>query len=201
MQTATSWARNKTPRLTKTGRSRISRANCPRWPGLTGPVHFGSKLVHFRADIAGFHLIYRRIAFDKTVGRHFAGQRRTTREADLSTQQTGAQAPSRLSRPSRDRRRPQGSGRPPRAWPQASERLSGRTRDPFPMRRLNHGPVEAARGFLAAAKGPRMARAAFRGAEPRPRRRAARCASALPLPKKVGTAVERNRVRRRLREL
>ena len=52
------------------------------------------------------------------------GQRRTTREADLSTQQTGAQAPSRLPRPSRHRRRPQGSRRPPCAWPQASERLS-----------------------------------------------------------------------------
>src|SRR3954466_15783814 len=27
--------------LTKTGRSRISRANCPRWPGLTGAAHLG----------------------------------------------------------------------------------------------------------------------------------------------------------------
>ena len=52
------------------------------------------------------------------------GQRRTTREADLSTQQTGAQAPSRLPRPPRHRRRPQGSRRPPCARPQASERLS-----------------------------------------------------------------------------
>jgi hypothetical protein len=25
--------------LTKTARSRISPANCPRWPGSTGPVH------------------------------------------------------------------------------------------------------------------------------------------------------------------
>ena len=47
-----------------------------------------------------------------------------TREADLSTQQTGAQAPSRLPRPSRHRRRSQGSRRPPCARPQASERLS-----------------------------------------------------------------------------
>jgi len=51
------------------------------------------------------------------------GQRRTTREADLSTQQTGAQAPSRLPCPSRNDRRPQGSRRPPRPGPQASERL------------------------------------------------------------------------------
>jgi len=34
-------------------------------------------LVHFRADIAGFHLIYRRIAFDDTVERAIR-QRRTT---------------------------------------------------------------------------------------------------------------------------
>src|SRR6266404_4328078 len=27
--------------LTKTGRSRISRANCPRWPGSTGGGSFG----------------------------------------------------------------------------------------------------------------------------------------------------------------
>ena len=53
------------------------------------------------------------------------GQRRTTREADLSTLQTGAQAPSRLSRPSCDDGWPQGSRRAPCAWPQASERLNG----------------------------------------------------------------------------
>ena len=29
------------PTLTKTGRSRISRANCPRWPGSTGGGSFG----------------------------------------------------------------------------------------------------------------------------------------------------------------
>src|SRR6201991_2215479 len=45
------------------------------------------------------------------------GQRRTTREADLSTQQTGAQAPSRLPRPSRHDWRPQGPRRAPRAGP------------------------------------------------------------------------------------
>src|ERR1700738_561106 len=53
------------------------------------------------------------------------GQRRTTREADLSTQQIGAQAPSRISRPPCDRWWPQGARRPPRARPEASERLNG----------------------------------------------------------------------------
>ena len=45
------------------------------------------------------------------------------READLSTQQTGAQAPPRLPCPPCDRRRPQGPGRAPRPGPQAPERL------------------------------------------------------------------------------
>src|SRR3954453_12711676 len=86
------------------------------------------------------------------------GQRRKTREADLSTQQTGAQAPSRLPCPSRHGRRPQGSRRPPRPpppgrrpqvspppprpRPQASERLS---RTPFLG--FHHGSAEAASGF------------------------------------------------------
>jgi ribosomal protein L34 len=33
--------------LTKTGRSLISRANCPRWPGLTGTAGFGRKSALF----------------------------------------------------------------------------------------------------------------------------------------------------------
>ena len=69
------------------------------------------------------------------------GQRRTTREADLSTQQTGAQAPSRLPRPPCDDRRPQGSRRAPRAGPQASERLSRASRRP------PDGSVKAAGGL------------------------------------------------------
>ncbi len=69
------------------------------------------------------------------------GQRRTTREADLSTQQTGAQAPSRFPRPPCDDRRPQGSRRAPRAWPQAAERLSRASRRP------PDGSVKAAGGL------------------------------------------------------
>jgi hypothetical protein len=52
-----------------------------------------------------------------------SGQRRTTREADLSTEQAGAQAPSRFSCPHGDDGRPQGRGRAPRARPQAAQRL------------------------------------------------------------------------------
>jgi len=101
--------------LTETGRSRISRANCPRWPGSTGAAHLGRKRSMFGASICGL------ISF---LG-ELPGQRRTTREADLPTQQTGAQAPSRLSCASRDDRWPQGARRTPRARPQASERLNG----------------------------------------------------------------------------
>ena len=69
------------------------------------------------------------------------GQRRTSREADLSTQQTGAQAPSRLPCPARDHRRPQGTRRAPRPGPQASERLSRASR------RFLHGSAKAAGGL------------------------------------------------------
>src|SRR4051794_33562959 len=69
------------------------------------------------------------------------GQRRKTREADLSTQQTGAQAPSRLPCPSGHHRWPQGSRRPPRPRPQAFERLS------LTLLGFHHGSAEAAGGF------------------------------------------------------
>ena len=105
------------PTLTKTGRSRISRANCPRCPGSTRGRLVWAVNGPFSGRPASPDLISIQQA-------ELPGQRRTTREADLSTQQTGAQAPSRLPRPSRHRRRPQGSRRPPCAWSQASERLS-----------------------------------------------------------------------------
>jgi ribosomal protein L34 len=42
------------PRLTKTGRSLISRANCPRWSGLTGGGSLGPRAAHFGpASITG----------------------------------------------------------------------------------------------------------------------------------------------------
>src|ERR1700709_1297475 len=33
--------------LTETGRSRISRANCPRWPGSPGAAHLGPQMASF----------------------------------------------------------------------------------------------------------------------------------------------------------
>jgi hypothetical protein len=110
--------------LTKTSRSRISRANCPRWPGSTGAAHLGRK-----RPVSGRPALADLISFQgKLFLGKLPGQRRTAREADLSTQQTGAQAPSRLPRPPRDDRWPQGSRRAPRAGPQAFERLSRASR-------------------------------------------------------------------------
>jgi hypothetical protein len=103
--------------LTKTGRSRISRANCPRWPGSTGGGSFGAVNGPFSGRPASPDA-------PQSNRQNCPVSGEITREADLSTQQTGAQAPSRLPRPSRHRWRPQGSRRPPCAWPQASERLS-----------------------------------------------------------------------------
>ena len=62
------------------------------------------------------------------------------READLSTQQTGAQAPSRISRTHGDHGRPQGGRSPAQSRPQAAERL---ILEPA----YRDGPVEAAGGF------------------------------------------------------
>ena len=107
------------PRLTKSGRSRISRGQ------LSAD---GSALAEGAAQLRG----RKRLRFGRTgiPGRDLnfnrqicPGQRRTAREADLSTQQTGAQAPSRLPRPSRHHRRQEGSGRTPCPRPQAPERL------------------------------------------------------------------------------
>ena len=121
------------PRLTKTGRSLISRPNCPRWSGVTG-----GRLIWGRV-----RLILGRPASPDYLNSTgiLPGQRRTTREADLSTQQTGAQAPSRLPRSSGHDRRPQGPRRAPCAWPQAFERLSRASR------RTHYGSAKAAGGL------------------------------------------------------
>lgn len=52
-------------------------------------------------------------------------------EADLSTEQAGAQASARLSRSYGDGRRPQDRCRPPGTWPQAAHRLRERFKKPI----------------------------------------------------------------------
>jgi ribonuclease P protein component len=118
------------------------------------------------------------------------------READLSTQQTGAQAPSRLPCASGHDRRPQGSRRSPFARPQASERLNRHHDAPVDiMDRLKKRA-----DFIAAAQGPRIARPAF-VVQSRLRDDTGPTRIGFTVTKKVGTATERNRVRRRLREM
>ena len=132
------------PRLTKSGRSRISRGQL----SADGPARAGGGSVRGRKRPVWADRHSRtRSQFNRQI---CPGQRRRTREADLSTQQTGAQAPSRLPRPPCHQRRPQGARRTPRTRPQASERLmnratseiptwigygSGRTSSPLPMAR------------------------------------------------------------------
>src|SRR5262249_42363882 len=124
------------------------------------------------------------------------GQRRTTREADLSTLETGAQAPPRLPRPSRHRRRPQGPRRAPRPGPQASERLSRAFfRRKFTMERLRQRA-----DFLAGADGGRVNSPAFT-LQGRRRDDQGPVRVGFTVTKKNGNAPERNRIRRRLREV
>src|SRR6266702_926624 len=107
--------------LTKTGASRISRAIVRDGPVLPGGGSFGAVNGPFWAG--QHHRTYLNSAA-KLQRQNCPVSGESTREADLSTQQTGAQAPSRLPRPSCHDRRPQGSRRAPCAWPQASERLT-----------------------------------------------------------------------------
>ena len=65
-----------------------------------------------------------------------------TREADLPTQQAGAQTPSWLSPSPEDQGWPQGACRPPSTRPQAAQRLEGGA-----GRRVIHGAAPATRGL------------------------------------------------------
>ena len=119
-------------------------------------------------------------------------RRRSTREADLSTQQARAQAPSRFSRTHGDHGRPQGGRRPAQAGPQAAQRLISAI---ITMLRLKQRA-----DFLAAASGAKVATAAF-VLQGRNRDDDGPARIGFTVSRKVGTAVERNRVRRRLRDI
>ena len=114
------------------------------------------------------------------------------READLSTQQAGAQAASRLSCAHGDQGRPQGHQRAPRPRPQAPVRLI------FMTPRLQRLRQRA--DFIAAASGAKAPATGF-VLQSRERRDQAPPRVGYTVSKKVGNAVERNRVRRRLREV
>jgi ribonuclease P protein component len=131
------------------------------------------------------------------VGPHAAMSGDQTSEADLSTEQAGAQASPRLSRPDGNQRRPQGRQCPPRARSQASQRLkkaAGYARL-VPMERLKQRA-----DFLAAAGGAKIPSAGF-VLQACDREDDGPARVGFTVSKKVGGATERNRVRRRLREV
>jgi ribonuclease P protein component len=114
------------------------------------------------------------------------------READLSTEQAGTQTASRLSRPHGDQGRPQGHQRAPGARSQASVCLT------FMTPRLQR--LRRRADFIATASGAKAHATGF-VLQSRERRDQAPPRVGFTVSKKVGDAVERNRVRRRLREV
>jgi ribonuclease P protein component len=122
----------------------------------------------------------------------------TKSEAHVSAQQARPQAPPRVPRPQRDRRRPQGPQRAARARPQEAVGLTS----PEGGARARFGRLTRRAEFQRASRGKRAQAAAFtlqafrrpaNEAEPGPR-------VGFTVTKKVGCAVVRNRIRRRLRE-
>jgi ribonuclease P protein component len=136
-----------------------------------------------------------------SVGSCFSGadpprpiQRRRPREADLSTEQAGAQAPPWVPCPHGHQGRAQGGGCPARTRAQAAQRLTAPARRWPAMERLRRRAE-----FLAVAAGAKVPASAF-VLQARPRDDAGPARVGFTVSKKVGTAVERNRVRRRLKE-
>jgi hypothetical protein len=121
--------------------------------------------------------------------RALPGQAENRREADLSTEQAGAQAPPRFPEPVSHGAAARCSV-PPGAQPEAAERLTRLI--PWPLR----ATIAEAGGFLGAATGPR-APAARSYCRPARAPTQDRHGSAFTV-SKVGNAVERNRVRRRI---
>src|SRR5260221_13174876 len=114
------------------------------------------------------------------------------READLSTKQTGAQAPPRFPRAPGHCRRPQGAGGAALPRPQETERLTSFTA--FDMiRQLDRLRQRA--DFLAAASSLRVTTPGFI-VQGRKRDDAGPCRVGFTVSKKVGSAVERDRGRR-----
>lgn len=117
------------------------------------------------------------------------------READLSTQQAGAQAPSWISPPSENQGRPQSACCPASAWAEAAERLIKAPASALTVERLRQRA-----DFLAAARGARAPVSGF-VLQALNRREDGPVRVGFTVSNKVGNSPERNRVRRRLREV
>ncbi len=118
------------------------------------------------------------------------------READLSTEQTCTQAPSRFPLAYGDQGRTQGLVGAPGARAQAAVRLTAAKKPRIAsMERLRQRAH-----FLAVASGSKAPAPAF-VLQARNRRDEGPVRFGFTVSKKVGNAVERNRVRRRLREI
>jgi ribonuclease P protein component len=127
--------------------------------------------------------------------RHGATSGEQNREADLSTEQACTQAPPRFSRAHGHHRRTQGGCGTALARTQAAVRLTAASTAARFMERLRQRA-----DFLAAAAGTKVTAPAFLlQARKRGDEGPVRCG--FTVSKKVGNAVERNRVRRRLREI
>src|SRR5262249_12026069 len=107
----------------------------------------------------------------------------------------GAQAPPWFPQPDGHQGWPEGAQCPPGARPEAAQRLNRLTRMAAPVERLRKRT-----DFLGAATGPRASAAEF-VLQTRARADTGPPRVGFTVSKKVGNAVERNRVRRRLREI
>jgi ribonuclease P protein component len=122
-------------------------------------------------------------------------RRRKFREKNIPAEQIGAKAPARFSRAYGDEWRPQGHRGPACARAQAAQCVIGDARSAVVVERLKRRS-----DFRAVGTGARVAGRAF---VLQARRRAADGAIRVgfTVSRQVGDAVERNRVRRRLREI
>jgi len=128
---------------------------------------------------------------------HSASSGDLKREADLSTEQARAQAPSRFPRAHGNQGWTESLISAPGARTQAAVRL---TAAKTAARIASMERLRQRADFLAAASGIKIRAAAF-VLQARKRRDAGPARLGFTVSKKVGNAVERNRVRRRLREL